>query len=327
MPNTIENTGIKKSYPQDWRAYNSAQTTEKDHFLQLLDSLCKGVEESAQTNGRPRIPIHDAIFSICYKIYSTLSARRFMSDLRDAQAKGYIHKTPHFNSIFNYLENPALTSILESLITKTSLPLASIEQDFAADSSGFTTSQLNYWRQHKYGARHEHDWVKVHIACGVKTNIVTAAIIMGRHASDTTLFPDLVARTAENFTIREVSADKGYSSGYNHKVVTDYGGVPFISFRRNTKPSGTHDVWGKMFHYFQFHEDDFLKHYHKRSNVESTFSMMKAKFGGYVRSKTETAMKNEVLCKIICHNICVLIQEIHELGIDVNFSAQKLTIN
>jgi len=30
-------------------------------------------------------------------------------------------------------------------------------------------------------------------------------------------------------------------------------------------------------------------------------------------------MVNEVLCKIICHNICVLIQESHELGIEVRF--------
>ena len=31
------------------------------------------------------------------------------------------------------------------------------------------------------------------------------------------------------------------------------------------------------------------------------------------------AMVNEVLCKIICHNICVLIQETQELGIEVDF--------
>jgi len=30
-------------------------------------------------------------------------------------------------------------------------------------------------------------------------------------------------------------------------------------------------------------------------------------------------MVNEVLCKIICHKICVLIQETHELGIEVEF--------
>ena len=51
-----------------------------------------------------------------------------------------------------------------------------------------------------------------------------------------------------------------------------------------------------------------------------------------VRSKTDVAMKNEVLCKIICHNICCLIQESHELGIDTTFwadssNAQKPTLN
>ena len=45
---------------------------------------------------------------------------------------------------------------------------------------------------------------------------------------------------------------------------------------------GTHScsqrphLWAKMFHYFQFRRDEFLQHYHKRWNVESAFSMMKA---------------------------------------------------
>ena len=59
-----------------------------------------------------------------------------------------------------------------------------------------------------------------------------------------------------------------------------------------------------MFHYFKFNRDEFLNHYHKRSNVESTFSMIKAKFGDFVRRKTDVAMTNEVLCKVLCHNLC-----------------------
>jgi hypothetical protein len=44
-----------------------------------------------------------------------------------------------------------------------------------------------------------------------------------------------------------------------------------------------------------------------------------AKFGDAVRSKSDIAMVNEVLCKIICHNIYCLIQEAHELGISAKF--------
>ncbi|MBI4255852.1 MAG: hypothetical protein HY616_12340 [Candidatus Rokubacteria bacterium] len=71
-------------------------------------------------------------------------------------------------------------------------------------------------------------------------------------------------------------------------------------------------------------------HYHKRSNVESTFSMMKRKFGDSLRSKTDVAMVNEALAKIVCHNVVVLIHEMHELGIAPAFwagsaDAQELT--
>jgi uncharacterized Zn finger protein len=35
----------RKTYPQNWRAYNDAQTHEKDKFLDLLHDLCTGVTE------------------------------------------------------------------------------------------------------------------------------------------------------------------------------------------------------------------------------------------------------------------------------------------
>jgi hypothetical protein len=47
--------------------------------------------------------------------------------------------------------------------------------------------------------------------------------------------------------------------------------------------------------------------------------MIKAKFGDALRSKTETAMKNEALCKLLAHNICCLVSAIYELGIDPTF--------
>lgn len=48
--------------------------------------------------------------------------------------------------------------------------------------------------------------------------------------------------------------------------------------------------------------------------------MIKSKFSDAVRSKTETAQVNEVLLKILCHNICVVIQEMNELGINAEFN-------
>jgi hypothetical protein len=78
-----------------------------------------------------------------------------------------------------------------------------------------------------------------------------------------------------------------------------------------------------MYHFYSMHREEFDRHYHQRSNAESVFSMVKAKFRDHVRSKTDVAMKNEVLCKIIAHNICCLIMSQLELGIEVEFWGQQ----
>lgn len=50
--------------------------------------------------------------------------------------------------------------------------------------------------------------------------------------------------------------------------------------------------------------------------------MVKQKFGGSVKSKNETAQINELYCKFLCHNICVLISSVYELGIAPEFWSQ-----
>ncbi len=74
-----------------------------------------------------------------------------------------------------------------------------------------------------------------------------------------------------------------------------------------------------MYYYFMYKHDEFKEHYHKRSNAETVFHMIKTKFRDNLRSKTKTAQINELLLKILCHNICVVIQEMNELGIKGEF--------
>ena len=62
-----------------------------------------------------------------------------------------------------------------------------------------------------------------------------------------------------------------------------------------------------------------MEHYHKRSNIESAYSMIKGKFGSSLRSKSGTGQINEALCKVLAHNLCVLVQAMHELGIEPAF--------
>jgi transposase len=312
---------VSRAYPQNWPAYNRAQTTEKETFQVLLHALCQGVEEPERHGaGRPGLPLADAVFAVCFKVYSTFSARRFMSDLRDARAKGHIGSVPHFNSICNHMERESMTPILHDLIVRSSLPLCAIEQDFAADSTGFSTSRFYRWFDHKYGTEKlEQDWVKVHLMVGVNTHIVTAVEIQGRCTNDSPLLPVLLNGTAKNFKIGEVSADKQYASENNFQAIASHGATAFIPFKTYTT-GGIGGLFAKAFHYFNLYREEFLTHYHKRSNIETAVMMIKSKFGDAVRSKTDVAMKNEALAKVLCHNLVVLVGLMHEFGIQPDFA-------
>ena len=310
----------KVTYPQNWPVYNRAQTTEKHRFQEILADLCRGVPEPLRPRmGRPPVPMAHLVFSVAYKVYSTFASRRFTCDLEDAMKAGFITRAAHFNVVNRAMEDERLTPILKALIVESSKPLASVETDFAIDSSGFSTCRFVRWFDMKYGkTMEEREWVKVHISTGVKTNVVTAVEILGKTAHDAPILPPLVGTTAETFTMKEVSADSAYSSLANMDAVAAVGAVPYIAFKENAT-GGVGGLFAKMYHFYNFKRDEFLEHYHKRSNVESTFSMVKAKFGDAVRSKSDTAMLNEVLCKVLCHNICCLIHSVLELGIVAKF--------
>ena len=321
---------MRVTYAQDWVNYNAAQTHEQERFVVLLRDLCNGIQQPEYSFGRPRLPLADVVFGLVFKAYSTMSGRRFTCELKEVEARGLISKAAHYNSAFRYLENQELTPLLKSLIEQSASPLSAVESDFAVDSSGFATTSYARWFDHKWGKeRKRQTWVKTHMMCGVKTHIVTSVEATAYESADNLQFPALVEKTAKTFTINEVSADKAYSGRKNLRAVQAVGGTAFIPFMSHAtgKINKYHryhkfdNLWHHMWHFYNFNREVFMQHYHKRSNAETVFSMIKTKFGGAVRSKTPVAQVNEVLCKVLCHNICVLIQSIYELGIAPNFWA------
>lgn len=314
----------RPTYKQDWPAYNAAQTAEKRTFLPLLADLCATVDEPPRKlgPGRKPVPLRDGLFAALFKVYSGFSARRFTTDLEEAVAAGHAGSAPHFNVVLRVLDDEATTPVLKQLVTRSALPLRAVETAFAVDSSGFGTSRFEKWFDQKYGLeRKRSTWVKTHVCVGVKTNVVTAAEIGDAH--DGQMFPGLVAATAESFTLGDVAADKAYLSAANLELVESLGGSPYIPFKARTRPDKNGATWERLFHLFALERDRFLAHYHQRSNVESTFSMVKRKFGDSVRAKTPAAMANEVLAKLVCHNVVCCVHAVHELGIDPGFGGTE----
>jgi len=316
---TITLTEKKVTYKQDWPAYNLAQITEKRRLRVLLHDLCRKLparERPANRRGpKPHAP-SDAVFAMAYKVYCGLSSRRFSTDLLEAHEMGFVGKPIPGTKVTAFFEDAYYTPILKDLIAFSALPLRVVEHDFAIDSTGFGSTRYERWFDQKYGiTRLKCVWVKAHIASGVKTNCITAVRILDKDAADCPQFVPLVKETRRGgFEIGEVSADAAYGSLENFEEVAAMGGTLFAAFKSNTT-GGVGGLFEKMFHYFQFQQEDYLAHYHKRSNVESTISAVKRKFGDSVISKTDTAMVNEVLAKLLCQNLTCLIQEQETLGI------------
>ena len=313
----------KPTYRQQWPAYNAAQRAEKRLFQVLLADLCRSVPDPPRKpTGRPPIPRGDALFAAVFKVYSTVSGRRFSTDLSEAERAGHVAQAPHYNSVFRVLEDEATTTELQALIATSSRPLRAVETDFAVDSSGFGTSRFSRWFDAKYGVeRSKAEYVKTHVCVGVRTQVVTAVEVSDRH--DSQPFPDLIRATAGRFRVGDVTADKAYLSRENLELVESLGGSPLVPFKSNNRADKNGATWERLFHYFHLHRAEFLPRYHQRSNVESAFSMMKRKFGDSVRSKTEVACRNEVLAKVLCHNLVVVVHEMHELGIVPDFGGES----
>jgi transposase len=321
--NTLQKVAeARKHDGQNWTAYNAAQTNEQQLFRNLLSSLTNTVQNPEQGNGRPSKDLGDMVFNSALKVYTGFSLRRYESLMEDSLEDKHIEDKCAYNTISHYMQKPEMTDILHELIRKSAAPLTSVETGFAADSSGFSTSTFGKFCEHKHSEGKEvRKWVKAHIMAGTNTNIVTAVELNMGAEGDAPNFEPLLEKTAEQFNVEKVSADKAYSSREIHELVDELGAEAYIPFKENSsgKARGS-QAWKKMYHKFQYEPHKFWPEYKKRNNVETSFHMIKSKFSEDVKSRKERSQINEVLLKILCHNICVVIQEIHELGLEPEFS-------
>jgi transposase len=314
-----------------WHNYNLSQTKEKALFVNILYDLCSLIEEKEHNSvGRKPIKTKDVIFAIVMKQYLNISSRRVQSDLRLFKESGFMNSEIPFNTLLDHMERQELKPLFKELIEISSLPLKQIEADFAIDATGFSTSRYRTFFNMKHGKEGKwRQYRKCHAVCGVKTNIITSVDITQGYVHDSNYFEPLAKDTSRNFTIREFSADKGYLSKKAYNLINELGGQAYIPFKSNSVSrshwGGASPMWRKMLKYFSDNQEEFMKKYHKRSNIESCFSMIKRRFGNNVKCKKETSQDNEIYAKILAHNICVLVQELflNNINLDFNFHAKK----
>ena len=111
MIDDVIETPQRKTYPQNWPAYNAAQTSEKDNFKSLLADLCANVVQPDYIFGRPGLPLADMVYA-----GATQGLLRLLGPAGPLRCPGGPRaglprlRRRHFNSVNRYIANPELTS-------------------------------------------------------------------------------------------------------------------------------------------------------------------------------------------------------------------------
>lgn len=321
---------------RDWSAYNRAQEMERHNFGAILHDLCRNIPARERGRGPTGWEMEKVVANIARKVYLTSAWRRSVSK-EQLELEDKAREAPAWSSLARHLKDDRLTPILMHLIELSSSPFRAIEDTIAVDGTGFATSVKQNWNEYKYGhetrskgrvkdedrERNQPEkkamYVKTHIACGVRTNIVTAVLATAHETGDSPQLPQLINTTAQRFKIKHVVADKAYLALPNLQAAHAVGAEAIIPMKINSVPHEGEDegtvLWNNLYHFFGGKRQEFLAIYHQRSNVETTIMMVKTKFSEHVRSRHPRARVNEVLVKILCHNICQINRLVNEWGV------------
>ena len=305
----------KKRWPRDEILYNKIQETEFLNFFDFVRYLTNYVCKSKKM--KQIIPC--LLITHKFPNFSLRRARGFLLLLRKF---GIIFvDIPCFKTLSNYRENNSLQIILDKLIEESSKPLSAIEHDFATDATGIRTKLFSTW----YSLRckkeiKKRDHLTIHITTGVKSNIVTALNVETKSGKDSEIFREHVDKTVKNFNANEFSGDGKYWGKENCKKVVEVGAKPYFKVHKNwSGRSRGGFAWKEMNLEFKRDEEKYGKHYHKRSNVESTNMSKKMLHGDKVYSRLPSARINEETLRWINHNINVLNRAKHQWNINPKF--------
>jgi transposase len=317
----------RQQYGQDWSAYDNAKTNEDILFKKLLTELLTTyINEKTQTGrGRRKTPRKEKIFAMCIKIYYRSDLRKTVSILKELKKLNYISTVPCYKSLDNFFNETELSKVLDDLIFITSLPLSQLEKTGAIDATGFAISRFARWFDYKWGEKKEKKervWRKAHAMIGCTSNTVLSIKVTKGHKADSTMFEEVVGNKTKWFNMEDFVADKAYNSRDIYEFLHKINLNPIIPFKKNVSGKARGSMlWAKMFKYFNDNYQEFMDRYHQRSNVETSFHMVKQRFGDNLKTKSFEANVNEIKVKFLCHNLCVLIQEIFERKIEVDFES------
>ena len=159
---------------------------------------------------------------------------------------------------------------------------------------------------------------------------MTAVEVTHGTAADTNYLQGLTQQILTEHEVIDMCVDLGYLDNDHYEFMDSLNINLWMPFKSNSKESAPDrrpdGPWEKAFHFFHLHREEFLERYHPRSISETGFSMIKGRFGESLRGRTPVAQFNEVLCRVLAHNLCCLVMAMYEFDVDLSFGNKNSTL-
>lgn len=232
-----------------------------------------------------------AIYILMQKLkMTTREVVSFVKNNSDVKLYLGLHSVPNHSTIVRFVNR--IKNFTYSVL---GIKQASI---VAVDATGFELESKSYYYRkidqdlfHNYHRKTKH-YMKLSIVIDTRTQIILAHKMRYGPRNDNIDFKELL----KELKVDCVVADKGYSSKKNRRfVLNKLHAMPIIPYKKN---ESIYKLYGgrKILNF-----DD--KIYHQRSKVETVFSVLKRKYGSFLKCRSYATQKVELTCKLIAYNI------------------------
>lgn len=251
-----------------------------------------------------------AIFGLSYRsVYSLLASSR------EYRRMCGIDHLPGYNTIQEHASDIA-EKYLEGLIRLTSERIMRVQQrtvcSSTCDGTGLSTKRYGRWFDVRTSMRRKKkSFVKLHahVTTDAEMPFFLSARVTKGYKSDSKQLEHLIRRKSKEIGIGEMPLDSAYLSRRNAQLIANQGARPYIALKENTASALSlgYPAWNVMVHQAWESEEEYQKHYHRRSVVEGVFSAFKERYGRLVVSKIRHNQNMEILCKVVAWNILALV--------------------
>ncbi|KXA98038.1 hypothetical protein AKJ37_01655 [candidate division MSBL1 archaeon SCGC-AAA259I09] len=221
------------------------------------------------------------------------------------EEKMWFERPFSYKSVERAYEDPRVVAILNEVFDMTQETVSDKESSFAPDGTGLPTSMKKNWESEKNGDDHEgYDYM---VGMSGTTYGIYSAVEFPKNpnAHESPFFEPLLQRTAAHYSsIDLVSGDSAFLARDNCDLVIEAGGIPRFYPKKGItlKRKGSWG-WTDMLMNLIENPQGWLRDYHQRSNIETTYSTLKRDFQTPLRKKIKKRREVEKHARICDYNL------------------------